>query len=133
MKKSVILLVILMLFISGCSVKKNEVTKIRDLEFTVLKEEEIPEEFKAMIEENKTKECKLTYVDNGYLYICVGYGEQSTSGYSIQVKELYLTENSIYMDTTLIGPKKDENVSQVLTYPYIVIKTEFVDKNVVFE
>lgn len=132
-KLYILLLCVIIILISGCSLKKNEAVKIRDMEFTVLKDDEIPEELKAMIEESKTKECKLTYSDEGYLYICVGYGEQATSGYSIQVNKLYLNENAIHIDTSLIGPKSDEKVSQVLTYPNIVVKTEFVDKNVVFE
>ena len=75
----------------------------------------------------------MTYADNGSLYIAVGYGEQPTSGYSIEVKELYETENAIYIHTNLIGPAKDEKIVERKTYPYIVVKLEFVDKNVVFE
>lgn len=134
MKKIFLVLISIVIFLTGCSIeKKSEVSKIRDLDFTVLKEDEIPDEMKTMIEQNKTKECKLTYSDKGYLYICVGYGEQSTSGYSIQVNKLYLNENAIHFDTSLIGPKSDETVAQVLSYPYLVVKTEFIDKNVVFE
>lgn len=133
LKKLYVLLLIIIILISGCSFKKNEVEKLRDLEFTVLKEEEIPDEMKVMIEENKEQESKLTYSDEGYLYICAGYGKQNTGGYSIQVNKLYLNENAIHIDTSLIGPKSDENVSQTPSYPYLVVKTEFIDKNVVFE
>lgn len=89
----------------GCTViTKDGNEKVRDIDFTVLAEDNIPDELKQVIEEKKEKEFKLTYQDNGFLYICVGYGRQETGGYSITVNDLYLTGNSIYVDTNLIGP-----------------------------
>jgi hypothetical protein len=107
--------------------------KLRDLEFTTVEETDIPDELLKIIEEKKNSEFKITYTDNESLYICVGYGEQKTGGYSIAVNELYLTSNAIYVDTNLIGPSKDENISEALSYPYVVVKTEYMDKSVVFE
>ena len=110
--------------------------KIKDLEFTVLAEENIPEELKTVIEEKKNSAFKVTYQDNGFLYICVGYGEQVSGGYSITVNALYLTENAIYADTTLLGPDPADPAAdkkKAPSCPYIVLKTEFVDKPVVFE
>ena len=85
--------------------------------------------------EKKENAFKVTYQDNGFLYICIGYGEQVSGGYSITVNALYLTENAIYADTTLLGPDPADAASakkNAPSYPYIVIKTEFVDKPVVF-
>lgn len=76
---------------------------------------------------------KLTYSNSEYLYIVAGYGEQRSGGYSITVDELYLTENSIYIKTTLIGPGADEKVTQAATWPYVVVKTELREEPVVFE
>ena len=124
----------------GCSVQTKEGNeKIRDIEFTVLGEENIPEELKQVIEEKKEKEFKITYQDGDFLYICVGYGRQATGGYSITVNDLYLTANAIYLDTNLIGPDPEnrelyhaqENDSA--SYPYVVLKLEYLDKSVVFD
>ena len=52
------------------------------------------------------------------------YIEQPSGGYSISVNEFYETEESLFIDTTLIGPGKAENVTNTPTRPYIVIKTE---------
>ena len=93
---------------------------------------EIPGRLKTKIEENKTTAFKITYKDGEDLYIAVGYGERPTGGYSIAVNDLYLGENAIHITTTLIGPSKDETVTQVLTYPYIVVKTAFREEPVVF-
>lgn len=121
--------------LAGCAKEKDPMEKIKDLEFTVLAEDNIPEELKTIIDEKKENAFKVTYQDNGFLYICIGYGEQVSGGYSITVNALYLTENAIYADTTLLGPDPADAVSakkNAPSYPYIVIKTEFVDKPVVF-
>ncbi len=118
---------------AGCSVEKMKTEKLRDIDFTVVDGEDIPNELKKMIEEKEKEQFKLTYADNGTLYIGVGYGEQSTSGYSIEVKELYESKNAIYIHTNLIGPTNDERIVERKTYPYIVVKLEFIDKNVVFQ
>ena len=106
------------------------------LEFTVLAEENIPEELRTVIEEKKSSAFKVTYQDNGFLYICVGYGQQVSGGYSITVNALYLTDNAIYADTTLLGPDPADPATEkkkAPSCPYIVLKTEFIDKPVVFE
>lgn len=130
----------LMLCLSGCTGgTKDANEKIKDIEFTVLGEENLPEELKQIIEEKKEKEFKITYQDNDFLYICIGYGKQETGGYSITVNNLYLTENSIYVDTNLIGPEAENRElykaqnKESASYPYVVIKTEYIDKSVVFD
>ena len=135
MKKiiSTILCICLISLFVGCSAEKLSTKKLRDIEFTVVDEENIPEKFKEVIDEKEEGIFKLSYGDQGALYIAVGYGEQSTSGYSIEVKELYETENAIYTHTNLIGPAKDEKIVERSTYPYIVVKLEYIDKNVVFQ
>ena len=76
---------------------------------------------------------RLTYSDDQNLYIVVGYGKQDTGGYSITVNELYLTENSIVLDTDLLGPEKGESGGTEPSFPFIVIKTELSELPVVFQ
>ncbi len=123
----------ILLSLSACSAKKLATEKIRDIEFTVVEEKNIPKELMEMISEKEKQVFKLTYADQGALYIAEGYGEQPTSGYSIAVKECFEAENAIYVHTNLLGPAKEEEIVETKTYPYIVIKMEFVDKNVVFQ
>lgn len=121
--------------LTGCTEKKDPLQKIKDLEFTVIAEENIPEEFLKAINEKKTEGVKMTYQDDGFLYICIGYGQQESGGFSITVNALYETENAVYFDTTLLGPQPgevDEKKKSPST-PYVVVKTEFIDKPVVFE
>lgn len=133
MWKRVLLLGSALVLLSGCKMQTNEREKLRDLEYTIVKESEVPEELTRILEEKQAEEFKLTYEEEGAMYLCVGYGEQKTNGYSIAVGELYLSENAIYFDTNLIGPQKDEEVSEVSSYPWLVVKTEPVDKPVVFQ
>ncbi|EOS28601.1 MAG: protease complex subunit PrcB family protein [Kineothrix sp.] len=124
----------------GCAVKtKDGNEKIKDIEFTVLGEDNIPGELKEIMEQKKEKEFKMTYQDGDFLYICVGYGRQETGGYSITVNDLYLTGNSIYVDTNLIGPEPENRElygaqeRDGASYPYVVLKIEYMDKSVVFD
>ncbi len=118
---------------TACTKEHTSMERLRDLEYTVLGNEEVPEELTKIIDERKEQEFKLTYSDGEYLYIVVGYGEQSTGGYSIRVNDAYLTSNALYCDTSLIGPNKEAEVQKAVSYPYIVIKTEYIDMRVVFE
>lgn len=117
----------------GCGLEETDTKKLKDLSYEILEEKEIPEEFLTVIEEKKETIFKLTYTDKEYLYIAAGYGVQETGGYSIAVNDCYLTKNAVYFDTTLIGPSKGEKINQVKSYPYLVIRTKYLEKNVVFE
>ena len=121
--------------LAGCAKKEDPFEKIKDLQFTVIAEENIPEELLATIEEKKETGFKLTFEDAGFVYICRGYGKQETGGFSISVNALYETSNAIYFDTTLEGPVPGENdgKKQSPSYPYVIVKTEQVDKPVVFD
>lgn len=119
--------------LAGCSASKDNGGKVRDLEFTVAGDMEVPDELKNLIAEKQQQPFKLTYSDDQNLYIAVGYGVQPTGGYSICVNELYLTDNSIVIDTELKGPEKGENAGVDQSFPYIVIKTEYLENPVVFQ
>ena len=122
--------------LSGCSITgvgNENPDKIRDLEFTVIGDGDVPEELLKMIQEKKQDAFKLTYSDDQSLYIVSGYGVQETGGYSITVDDLYASGEMIYLDTSLIGPKQAKELSKTPSYPYIVIKTPFEDKTVVFD
>lgn len=124
---------ILLMNAAGCAAETAKTEKIRDLAYTVVKEEDIPEALLTRIEEQKANRFKLTYQDGEFLYIASGYGEQETGGYSIEMEELYLTANAVYFSAQLYGPQKGESVTKAASYPYIVIKLEDPDLPVVFD
>lgn len=102
--------------------------KVRDLEYTILSEERIPEELKPLIEERQDEAFQMTYSDKEYLYICIGYGRQEYGGHSIVVNALFLGENGILIDTSLIGPEAGAEKINTVQYPVMVIKTELVEE-----
>lgn len=132
---SVLILMILITVIglTGCKGEETEIKKLKDLEFTVVEDADLPGELKELVDEKKEKPFRLTYSNKDYLYIVVGYGQKNSGGYSIAVDELYLTSNAIYIDTNLLGPSQDDMVVQGVTYPYVVVKVEFMEERVVFE
>lgn len=135
MKKRVwcLLAVLCLCLLTGCAMQKDDTEKLREVEFTVVDELDYPEKLREKLEELKAGSFEITYGDQGYLYIAKGYGKQETTGYSVQVKECYETENTICMKTELSGPPKDEQILEKTTYPYVVIKMEYSEKNVVFD
>lgn len=124
---------LMVLLLSGCGmIMGGEETRV-PMDFTVVEQEEIPEELKKLIEEHKTEEMQVVFEDNGFLYAVRGYGQQETGGYSIAVDECTESEEYIYIATTLIGPEQGENLSRDPSYPVIVVKMEGRDKEIIFE
>lgn len=97
--------------------------KMMDIEFTVVDDDNMQDIIKQNIDILKFNPFKLVFRDGQYLYIAIGYGEQRTGGYSIQVNELYESQDSIVVSTELLSPGKDDIVTMNITYPYLVIKT----------
>ena len=124
---------IFILALAGCSIKKEDTKKIQDIEFTVVAPEDVPEELKEDIEKARDTPFRLTYADQGYLYMARGYGEKEKTVYSVEVNACYETSDAIRIQTTLLGPAKGEKIKEKKTYPYVVMKTEYREKDVIFE
>lgn len=120
------------LLLTGCVVRQGA-EKQKDLEFTVIRIQDVPASLKEQLEEKKEEDFKLTYSDNEYLYIVRGYGIQETGGYCISVNECYLAENKICVRTTLNGPQAGEKVEKTPSYPMVILKMELRSEPVVFE
>lgn len=130
---TVITIALLLALLSGCGVSVQEKEKLKDVEYTIVEDRDIPKKLSDVIEQKKEAEFKLSFANDDALYIVHGYGEQETGGYSITVRELYLTENALYFDTELLGPKNGSNPQKKPSYPYIVVKTKKYKQNIVFE
>ena len=117
--------VAVMLLFTGCSFGTLKEQKTGEIEYEIVKKEEIPEKLKEEIAEAEKSEMWISYADTGnegrYLYIVRGYGRQETTGYSMVVR------------TTLLGPQKKEKTHKKKTYPYIVIKIPYTDKQIIYE
>lgn len=130
---SVFCLVVSVILLSGCGVEKYDDTKVGDLDFTLLAEEDIPKQVMEVINESKSENFRKTYTDKDYLYIIIGYGAQPTTNYSIVIEDLYEAPNAIFVSSMLKGPSKQEEVVKKETYPYVVLKLKYNDKTVIFK
>lgn len=134
-KKAILLLapiLAVMTFATGCTIEETDTGKVAEMDYTIVAQEEIPQELMPQIEANKESEMKLTYSDGEYLYLVRGYGEQP-AGSSIQVLELYQTTNAICMDTQLLGGGENADSATTSAFPYIVVKLPASEQNVVFQ
>lgn len=126
--------VVVLFMLCACGKKEEKVRK--EIDFTVCDKTRLPDELVEIIEEKKHKVFKLSYLNNDYMYIVVGYGEKNRQNLNVVVEDLYMTDNAIYVETNLIT--KEENAQDVTAgspsmYPYIVIKCEKYDLPVVFD
>ena len=136
MKKKRVLFFLLicgLVFLSGCATQSSKPEKIKDVEYTVQEESQVPEELLAKMKEKQKEPFQMTYVTDGYMYIAKGYGTQKTSGYSIRVTDLYEAAEGVVFSAELIGPAKEEPVLQVETYPYVVVKVPDLGMDVLFQ
>ncbi len=122
-----------MLFVCSCGSKEDAGQKEKDLEFTIVADKDIPANLMTIINNRRQEPFQLTYATADTLYIAVGYGTQKTGGYSIRIPACYLTKSHIVLRTELLGPSEGAAVSQLVSYPFVVIKTEMIDLPVKFE
>lgn len=117
----------------GCEKKEVSSERGKEWDYTVVAVRDCPEDFMKELEEKKINAFQMTYMDGEYLYAAMGYGEQPTGGFSIAVHGLYEVGEKLCMETELRGPGKDEVVKEKASYPFVIIKTEKTDKEVVFD
>ena len=123
-----------MAMLSGCrNGPENDDLLGSNIDYTVVEDKDIPEKLKQLIDQKKDKEFRMTFTTNEYTYLTVGYGTKDTDGYSIKVRGVTLDGETIYVGTSLYGPRENEKVSSATTTPYIVLKTEKRSKTVVYK
>lgn len=118
---------------TACETVSKEGDRGKDWDYTVVPTADIPKDFLTEVDRKKINAFQMTYEDGEYLYIAVGYGEQKSGGYNIQVLGLYEKGDALCVETSLSGPEEGDIVSDKASYPYIVIKTQKTDRKVNFE
>ena len=122
-----IVIIAMCLFTAACGRTDTKSSNVSDVDYTVVDRAAIPEELAATIDARKESDFEIS--------ACIdkGYGKQPTGGYSIRVDRLQTDGTDMTMASTLIGPSAGEAVNKLATYPYIVLKTEATDNNILFE
>lgn len=125
--------VFLVACLTGCKLEETNDKKIKDLDYTICDESKLPEALVELIMEKRKEPFKLTYRTKDYLYIVVGYGAQDRRDLQVTMTELYLTENAIFVDTNLTAKEETTLEENMVSYPWIAVKCERFDEQVVFE
>ena len=133
MRKILLASLLMLVLLTACGGGKVSKQQENPLDYTVVPRSDVPETLLNTLNEKKSESMTMTYGEGEYLYIIVGYGVMPTGGYSISVERLVETEDEIFIKTNLRGPAAGEAVNKAESYPYIVVKTEYTDKKVVFE
>lgn len=115
--------------LTGCKITTHPEKIIGQVEFEMLEEEDVPEELMEIIEKKKAEPFLSTYGDGEFLYIGQGYGQKEVDGHEIEVDSFTESENFLYFHTILKG---SHNAKEKITFPWIVVRTKWKDKSVVY-
>lgn len=113
-------------------IKKFMILKgMSTIEYEILTVDEAPDEIKVWFEKNKKdrKNYNITY--EGKTYVIQTLGEKNTGGYGIELSSIHEEESNIIIDYNDIYPKKDNLVTQIINYPYIIVEIEQTQKNII--
>lgn len=111
--------------------QKDERGQKQKVVYVVCRRSVIPVQLGKLIDEQKREAFHFTYTTGGFTYYVIGYGRQPGSGYKIKVREFSADRTHIYIDTILTGVTK-EHQKHGKSYPYIVLKSQFYEKDVIF-
>lgn len=129
----VIVYVVILLVLSSCKITSVDEEKINDLDYEVVEYHFMSEELRQIYDKAVFENKRLTYISGEEEYLIICYGEHPTTGYDIEIKELYETKNTIVADSTLIGPPKNIQVEDKGSYPALVIKIKTSNKTVIIK
>jgi len=96
--------------------------------YMVLDKEQIPEKIHEILPRYKMLERALAAKVDDQIYVIVTRGEKLTAGYDVDIERIELVKEE--SDTRLVvhavfkDPKPDDLVTQSMTHPYVVAKTE---------
>lgn len=133
MKRAVFFVILCISFCvayTGC-VQQRERGNRKTVIYAVCKRSVVPTQLGTLIDEQKKEPFHFTYTTGDFTYYIIGYGKQSGRGYKIKVKEFTADQTHIYIDTTLTGVTK-EHQRHGTSYPYIILKSQFYEKDVIF-
>lgn len=133
--KAALAMAMLLFLLCGCRDKEETIRS--EIEYTVCDKTKIPEELFNIIEEKKSKVFKLSYINDTYMYVVVGYGERSRENMHVVVEDLYMTDSAIFLETNLytdrMSASETDASGESSMYPYIVLKFEKYDLPVVYD
>lgn len=124
---------LLLLTLCGCGISKLDQTKLSDINYETVDYIYLSDTLRTIYDSNKDSNKRVSFSDDQFTYLFICYGPQPTSGYTIEIKELYETADSIICDTTLMGPKNSTTTENEISYPVIVLKIKSTNKLIIYK
>jgi hypothetical protein len=102
------------------------------INFEVVADKDAPKDLLAMISKSKENKGFIFTIDDatGYIYIAVLSGTKRTGGHSIEVTGIDDNEGKTNVFVKEIAPSKDLFLTQVITYPYTIVKAKGITPNI---
>ena len=119
--------VAVMLLFTGCSFGTLKEQKTGEIEYEIVKKEEIPEKLKEEIPRHLF-EIPIQAAVNGKVI-----ARETVKAMRKDVLAKCYGGDTVVVRTTLLGPQKKEKTHKKKTYPYIVIKIPYTDKQIIYE
>lgn len=128
MKKYIGIIVAVVLVVALILLFRFVKNKPKTVDFTPVEEDKIPPQISEILPNYRMKEKALVCKVNDEIYVVVTRGEKSSAGYGVDIKKILLetleNEQTVRVVAEFTDPKAGEIQAQVLTYPYVVVKTE---------
>lgn len=101
----------------------------RQVDFTQLSKDQLPKSIETeVIPEYRELERALGCLIDGRVYVIVTRGEKPTAGYEASIENIAIEKtdggNNMKVYAKFTDPSEGTAVSQIVTYPYVVAKTE---------
>ena len=127
-KTIVLMAVIIMVVMAGVYAVRLFMGGNEGIAFQVLSEDKIPEKINEILPRYKALERALACKVDGDIYVVVTRGEKPTGGYTVDIDRIEKTDEDgkvkLVVHALFGDPKPGEVTTQVITYPYIVAKTQ---------
>lgn len=103
----------------------------KNVGFEKIEPENIPAQINEVLPNYRIREKALVCRINDEIFVVVTRGEKNTAGYDVGIKKLTLSnvdgQKVLTVFAEYTDPKPGDVTAQVLTYPFIVVKTEMTE------
>ncbi|AOY74828.1 protease complex subunit PrcB family protein [Clostridium formicaceticum] len=100
----------------------------KEVSYEILEHSQVPEKIQDILPRYKMLERALAAKIDEQIYVVVTRGEKLTGGYQVEVIKIQVVkdndEEKMVVHAVFSDPGTDELVPQVITYPYVVVKTD---------